>query len=123
MNKIVKFCLASLAVLACMTACTKYDDTEIRESIKDLEDRVKALESQVADNVSAIQSMVTLGSVQSVTIDAQTGKAVIKLKDGSSVTVDCETVGYSLITVEKDSDGEYYWAICEDGEVAPLLID
>lgn len=123
MNKIVKFCLVSLAVLACMTACTKYDDTEIRESIKDLQDRVKALESQVADNVSAIQSMITLGSVQSVTIDAQTGKAVIKLKDGSSVTVDCETVGYSLITVEKDSDGEYYWAICEDGEVAPLLID
>ena len=123
MNKIVKFCLASLTVLACMTACTKYDDTEIRESIKDLEDRVKALESQVADNVSAIQSMVTLGSVQSVTVDAENGTALIRLKDGKTITIDYAASGYSLVTVEKAADGEYYWALCTDGEVEPLLID
>lgn len=123
MNKIVKFCLTSLALIVCMTSCSQYDDTEVLESIKDLQDRVATLEAKVTENISAIQSMVTLGSVQSVTIDAETGKAVINLKDGTSVTIDCETVGYSLITVEKDSDGEYYWAICEDGEVAPLLID
>lgn len=123
MNKIFKFCLMSLATIMGMLSCSQYDDTEILESIKDLQDRVAALETKVNENISAIQSMVTLGSVQSVSIDAETGKAVIKLKDGTSVTIDCETVGYSLITVEKDSDGEYYWAICEDGKVTPLLID
>ena len=112
-------------MLACMSvvSCTQYDDTEIKEAINDLQNRVAALEKAVAENVSAIQSMVTLGSVQSYTFDAATGKATITLIDGKKLTFDQEIVGYSLVTVEQGEDGAYYWAVCVDGVSTPLLVD
>ena len=111
------------ALLACMSAvsCTTYDDTELQEAINDLKNRVAALEAAVADNVAAIQSMVSLGSVQSFSINEETGKVEITLTDGKKLTVDM--TGYSLITVEQDQNGEYYWAICVDGVSTPLTVD
>ena len=111
------------AILACMSAvsCTTYDDTELQEAINDLKNRVAALEAAVADNVAAIQSMVSLGSVQSFSINEETGKVEITLTDGKKLTVDM--TGYSLITVEQDQNGEYYWAICVDGVSTPLTVD
>ena len=106
-----------------VVSCTQYDDTEIKEAINDLKNRVAALEKAVAENVSAIQSMVTLGSVQSYTFDAATGKATITLIDGRKLTFDQEIVGYSLVTVEQGEDGAYYWAVCVDGVSTPLLVD
>ena len=114
---------AATALACAAVACTTYDDTEIQEAITDLQNRVTALEQAVADNVSAIQSMVTLGSIQTYTIDAATGKAVITLIDGKTITFDQEVVGYSLVTVEKDENGGYYWAICVDGVSTPLMVD
>ena len=66
------------AFLACMSAvsCATYDDTDIKEAISDLRNRVEALEADVAENVSAIQSMVSLGSVQSFSIDEATWQCV-----------------------------------------------
>lgn len=104
-----------------VVSCTSFDDTELQEAINDLQNRVAALETAVAENVAAIQSMVSLGSVQSVSIDQETGKVVITLTDGKKLTVDM--TGYSLITVEKDENGEYYWAICVDGVSTPLTVD
>lgn len=111
------------AMLACMGAvsCTTFDDTEIQEAIKDLNDRVTALETAVSENVAAIQSMVSLGSVQSFSFNEETGKVEITLTDGKKLSFDM--TGYSLITVEKDEAGEYYWAICVDGVSTPLLVD
>ena len=102
-------------------SCTTYDDTELQEAISDLQNRVSILETAVAENVSAIQSMVSLGSVQSFTIDETTGKVLITLTDGRKLTVDMS--GYSLISVEKDENGDYYWAVCVDGINTPLTVD
>jgi hypothetical protein len=111
------------AILACMgfVSCTEFDDTELQDAINDLKNRVAALEAAVADNVAAIQSMVSLGSVQSFSINEETGKVEITLTDGKKLTVDM--TGYSLITVEQDQNGEYYWAICVDGVSTPLTVD
>ena len=110
-------------MLACMgtVSCATFDDTEIQEAIKDLNDRVTALETAVSENVAAIQSMVSLGSVQSFSFNEETGKVEITLTDGKKLSFDM--TGYSLITVEKDEAGEYYWAICVDGVSTPLLVD
>jgi hypothetical protein len=67
--------------------------------------------------------MVSLGSVQTFSIDAATGKATITLIDGKKITFDQEITGYSLITVEQGEDGEYYWAVCVDGVSSPLMLD
>ena len=120
-NRIILLLAAALGVFA---SCSEpFDDTEIWESIEELKSKVAALEAAVAENVSAIQSMVSVGSIASWEYDAQTGKAVIKLTDGKTVTIDQTAKGYSLITVEKDEDGNYYWAVCKDGVTVPLEID
>lgn len=119
--------LALAAVLSVFASCSKeadpFDDSKIWDAIEQLKNRVAALEKTVADNVSAIQSMVSLGSISSWEFDAETGKAVITLLDGKKVTISQNMKGYSLISVLKDDDGVYYWAICKDGVSEYLLID
>ena len=119
--------LALAAVLSIFASCGKeadpFDDTRIWDAIEQLKNRVTALETAVAENVSAIQSMVSLGSISSWEFDAETGKAVITLLDGKKITISQNMKGYSLISVLKDDDGVYYWAICKDGVSEPLLID
>lgn len=124
----MKRSLIAMMALLCVASVScddgyRYDDTEIWESIEELKNRITALERKVEDNVAAIQSMVTLGSIKSWNYDVETGKGVITLLDGKSITIDQTITGYSLITVEIGEDGEYYWAICQDGESVPLEID
>lgn len=119
--------LALAAVLSLFASCGKeadpFDDSKIWDAIEQLKNRVTALETAVAENVSAIQSMVSLGSISSWEFDAETGKAVITLLDGKKITISQNMKGYSLISVLKDDDGVYYWAICKDGVSEPLMID
>lgn len=117
---------AMMLMLCCFVAavsCDTYDDSEIWETIKELQEKIDALEKKVADNVSAIQSIVTLESVKSCVFDAETGKVTITLLDGKTIVIDQTVKGYSLITVTQDSDGEYYWALCKDGQTEFLLIN
>lgn len=117
--------LALAAVCAAMPSCTKenpFDDSEIWEAIDALKTRIAAVEKSVAENVSAIQSMVSVGSIASWEYDAETGKGTITLVDGKKISIDHSVKGYSLVTVEKDADGNYYWAICKDGVTSPLEI-
>lgn len=118
--------LAFAAMLSLLTSCTKtdpFDDSKIWDTIEELKNRITALEKKVDDNVAAIQSMVSLGSISSWEFDAETGKGVITLVDGKKITIDQNIKGYSLITVVKGDDGVYYWAICKDGVSTPLEID
>jgi hypothetical protein len=118
----MKRILSAIAILALAVSCDKcdcipqepYDDSDIKEAIKDLQDRVSELESKVADNVAALQSMISLGSIRSCEFDSQTGKAVITLEDGKKITIDQTVKCVSLMTVLKDTDGKYYWAVCKD---------
>lgn len=115
---------ALVAFISCSTfvSCESYDDTEIQEAIKDLQNRVSKLEKQVAENVSALQSMVSLGSIAKCEYNAETGKAVITLLDGKTITIDQTVKGTSLVTVV-EKDGEYWWGLCKDGVTSLLEID
>ena len=106
---------------ALVSSC--YDDTELKESIAGLEARVAALEEKMAENIAAVQSIISVGSIASWDFNAETGKGVITLLDGKTVEINQSIRGYSIITVEKGEDGVYYWAICKDGINLPLTID
>ena len=114
--------LVLAAVCAVLPSCNKFDDSEIWEAIEALKTRIAAVEKSVADNVTAIQSMVSVGSIASWEYNAETGKGTITLVDGKKITVDQSINGYSLITVEQDNEGNYYWAICKNGVSTPLEI-
>lgn len=113
--------LALAAFFPLLTSC--YDDSEVWNAIEAVNNRIAALEKKVADNVTAIQSMISLGSVSSWEIDAETGKGVITLVGGKSITIDQTVNGYSLITVVKGDDGVWYWAVCTDGVSTPLEVE
>lgn len=120
--------MACIAVSMAAVAC--FDDTELWYKFEDvdrelaeLSSRIDSLEQKMADNVAAIQSVISVGSIASWTYNAETGKGLITLLDGNVITIDQTIKGYSLITVEKGDDGAYYWAICYDGVNLPLKID
>ena len=118
--------LAAAAVCALFASCGKeaaFDDSEIWDAIADLKERVKALEDKVEANVSAIQSMVSFGSIASWEIDPETGKGVITLIGGGTVTIDQTIKGYSLMTVVEGEDGVWYWAVCRNGVSVLLEVD
>ncbi len=118
------FYVFSVVMLSLLASCAeKFDDTAIWEEIKGLKTRIAALEEKVAENVSAIQSMVSLGSITSYDYNAETGKGVITLVDGKTITIDQTTTGQSLITVTKGDDDVWYWAICRDGVSTPLVVN
>ena len=125
-----KFFRTLVCSFAAVLAVACYDDdrlwdeiTDVRNELSTLESRIDSLEQVVADNVTALQSMVSVGSIQSWTYNAETGKGVITLIDGSKITISQDIKGYSIITIEKDETGNYYWALCVDGENLPLMID
>lgn len=113
-----------IAAASCATfvSCDTYDDSEIKESIKNLETRIKALEDKVTENIAAIQSMVSVGSIVSCEYNAETGKAIIKLVDGRTITIDQTANGISFMTVVMEN-GKYWWALCKDGQTTVLEIN
>lgn len=123
MKNFIRTIFLATAICAAAVSCDTYDDSQIRESIKDLQDRVTALEQSVAENVSALQSIVSLGSVGSCEFDMEAAKVVLSLVDGKSLEIDLDVKGYSLLTVVEGEDGEYYWALCDDGQTSPLLVN
>lgn len=122
MKNFVKMAFVAMMVSLTALSCSKYDDTELRKEIEKINAKIEALEEDIAANVSAIQSMVSLGSIQSCDWNAQTGKATVKLLDGKTLTIDMNVDGLSLISVMQ-VEGEYYWGICDNGQTTQLLID
>lgn len=115
--------LAMMLALAASSLTSCYDDSELRESIAGLESRIQQLEKDMAANVSALQSMISVGSIASWSYNAETGRGTITLLDGQKIEINQSISGYSIITVEKGEDGMYYWAICKDGANLPLTVD
>jgi hypothetical protein len=116
--------VAISAMLYCgaFVSCETFDDTQIQEAIKDLQNRVTALEKKVQENISALQQMVSLGSIASCEYNSETGKAIITLVDGKTITIDQQVKGVSLVTVV-EKGGKYYWGICKDGKTSLLEIN
>ena len=114
----------TITALSCsaFVSCESYDDSQIQEAIKDLQNRVAALEKKVEANISALQQMVSLGSIASCEYDAETGKATIRLVDGKTITIDQTVKGVSLMTVI-EKNGKYYWGICKNGETTLLEVN
>lgn len=121
---------AALACPVLFTSCAKfaYDDSELKESIKDLNDRLTALEQKMNEQIAALTSLVNSKTTVTEVSTDQSGNTVITLSDGRTITVYPEAdipdlSGLSFITV-KQENSVYYWAIGGYGsEPEFLLID
>lgn len=121
---------AMLSAMACVmglgaTSCSQYDDSGLKNSISQLEDRVDALEAKLTQDIEALQSMLS-GKMTVVSCVLENGVYTITLSDGTKVTVDKAgdgaTTDYPVITYIEE-DGARYWAVVRDGRTEPLLAD
>ena len=123
MKRILKATFTVLFASALLlVSCGSYDDTELRDKVKDLEDRVAKLELAVNTNTQSIQALVEASNGK----DAVTGFSertdksgyVITFASGKSITLYHGKNGQNgstpVIGVKADTDGIYYWTV--DGE-------
>ena len=123
MKRILKATFTVLFASALLlVSCGSYDDTELRDRVKDLEDRVAKLESAVNTNTQSIQALVeaSKGSDAVTGFSELTDKSgyVITFASGRSITLyhgkDGRNGSTPAIGVKADTDGVYYWTV--DGE-------
>lgn len=128
-----------LFVVALVSAisCSKYDDTELWAKIHDHETRISVLETlcgQMNTNITALQALVTnfksgavITNIAPIYEGGEEIGYTISFSDGRSITIyhgndgkdgDNGTNGTNgidgstpLISVAKDTDGNYYWTI------------
>lgn len=121
MKRIFRTALIALAAAAA-SACSMYDDTEIRDRLDGIDDKIASLEETVKginSDIDALQQIVN-ALQQNVTIDrveAGTDGYVIYFSDGTTAVITNGKDGANapVISVAKDeTDGLWYWTI--DGE-------
>ena len=114
------FLAAGLAGALAVVSCSKYDDSELRDKIKAIEERLSKLEQLMQ---AANQNIASLQTLTAVLNDAVMVTDVIELPDGyqikfsngKTVTLKNGADGHTpAIGVKQDTDGVYYWTI--DGE-------
>lgn len=105
------------------TSCYRYDDSQIKQSIAQLEQELNELKAQLQGEISALKDMVNgLVTVVQIT-ENQDGSTVVTLSDGQSFTIAKDISGKTLITVIEEG-GQYYWATTVDGgDAVPLIVD
>ena len=121
MKRFFRTALIALAAAAA-SACSMYDDTEIRDRLDGIDDKIASLEETVKginSDIDALRQIVN-ALQQNVTIDrveAGTDGYVIYFSDGTTAVITNGKDGANapVISVAKDeTDGLWYWTI--DGE-------
>lgn len=120
MKSVIRATVSALFASALMlVSCGSYDDTELKNKVNELENRVAKLESAVNANTQSILALVEASKSN----DAVTGFSeltdksgyLITFASGKSITLYHGKDGSTpAIGVKADSDGIYYWTV--DGE-------
>lgn len=131
-----KIALWSIALLLCFTAACSddYDDSELRKNLKEVIERVAALEETVGKLNSDVAAMQTLiekleGKVYVSKVETNSdGSYTIYFTDNTHITIadghDGEPGAPApVIGVAKDDDGVYYWTLTQNGKTDFLMAD
>lgn len=135
-NAFLSACLIILATM--MSACSdSYDDSKLKESVDDLENRVKTLETlckEMNSNITSLQTLVNalqdndyIKNVSPVLLDGKTIGYTIQFLKANPITIYHGTNGTDgkdgengidgvspVVGVKKDSDGIYYWTLNDE---------
>lgn len=129
-----------LLVLLVMTAIScKYDDGELWDKVNSLDDRVTSIEETLEnlnEQTSSLQTLIN-GIANRVYISSVTSTNngyTIEFSDGTAATITNGADGADgvdgadgadapVISIQKDTDGKYYWIQVIDGAVSWLVDD
>ncbi len=120
---------AFVAASMLFTSC-QYDDTELRNEIADLFQKVQALEDRLNEEVSALTDLIAAVDAKTVVVSAtqaEDGAWEIILSSGQTIIVHPKYVptpqepekNEGCITVIKEGDA-YYWAIITNGNAVAI---
>lgn len=120
----------STLVLTAMVAvsCTEpYDDTQIRQEIADLYEKVSKLEEKLNSEVAALKTLIDEKTVVASATKNNDGSWDILLTSGEKITVypqyqpepQAPEVNNGCVTVIKEGDA-YYWAQIVDGKAVAI---
>ncbi len=126
--------LAVCALVACPLAvsCDMYDDTELREQLESLTNKVFELEQQLNSEISALKGFLTGSvSIRQVSTDEETGVTTIELSNGTKLQLHPEKDMKSFVTYITsggvdywayiDKDGKKQYFLNEEGEAVPVM--
>ena len=111
----------SLLVGALAASCEQYDDSAIKDSLVQLENRVTALEN-LRQDVTALKDMVE-GLVTVISCEEKDGTYTLTLSDGKTVFVPAESKSEELtipVVTIVEENGVKYWGYYADGKVQTL---
>lgn len=107
-------------------SCDKYDDTELRNSIDDLNSRVESLEEMVTalqGDVDAINNLLESGKViQSITPNEDgTEYTITYVGDNTQADVIKVGSGNPVVTVIEEGETYYWGLVDEDGNASHII--
>ena len=111
-----------VCVAACMTVVSCYDDSDLRDKIEMIVDRLFDLEQRLDSELSALKAMME-GKllISSVSTDVATGVTTLVLSDGKELKLYPEADMSAFLTYYVNSAGVKHWAyINEKGKVTPF---
>lgn len=123
--------VATLGVL--FTSCS-YDDTAVNNRINDLENRVQELEDTITalnQDIEGVQTLVEAlenNVYVSKIVEGETGYEVY-FTDGSKIVIadgkdgEAGKDGNTVTVLLDETDGQYYWAITENGVTSFIEVD
>lgn len=125
MKQIFKTLIVSGLIAVLSAACTPYDDTDVKNQLAGLDQRVTALEeaiTKINTNISALASVVDAlknqDTIEKVEALANGTGWTVTFTQSGVVTIYNGIDGINghnpVISIAKDTDDEYYWTI--DGE-------
>lgn len=113
-----KFVCKVMLVLLCMSACSKYDDSELWNKVNSLDDRVASIESRLESlnsDITSIRSIVTAlqNKLYLTNVTTLGDGYTLTFSDGSKITISDGKDGADgkdapVINVRYDN-GKYYW--------------
>lgn len=121
MKKLLTWLFAPLLMIT-LSCSSGYNDTELRDSIKDLYTKISSLEKKVEKVNTDISDLSLLvealqNNVSVVKVDETATGYTIILSDNTVIKIDntvYEESGAPVIGVKLDEDGFYYWTITTD---------
>ncbi len=123
--KKLKFCLFMLSI-STILACSKYDDSELWNTVNSLDDRVTSLEGQLKtlnSNIHSIKSLVQVLQDRCFIVGTETTSDghVLKFSDGSRIDIVNGKDGADAPVINvRVYDGKYYWTQTINGQTTWL---
>lgn len=122
-----RFALCAAMALPFTTGCTtieEYDDSEIKEQIDLIINKLYELEQKMNAEIQALKDMLS-GKIMitSVSTDTSTGITTVTLTNGSKLQLYPQKDLQSFVTYITLSDGVSYWAYIDENGKKQLFLD